>query len=207
MNARILGLITVGLIAISGFAGATTIVDTGTPNPTDPTLVTTSGHRAGQFTLGGPTTITSVERYAAVITSGDAYFQIYDDANGLPGDPLAGLFSTISVTQGGPDWLGVSGLNWELGPGTYWLRFSVWFGNGTPAAFSTPLCAVGDTACLPSELALEAGLDNFDPEVWGTRGARSGWRISGTTVPEPATLALLGLGLAGLGLSRRRKAA
>jgi hypothetical protein len=41
-----------------------------------------------------------------------------------------------------------------------------------------------------------AGLDAFDPEAWGRRGARTGWRINGTTVPEPGSLALLALGLA-----------
>lgn len=206
MKSGLLGVLAIGLLSITGVSFATTIVDTGPAMPANPADFTGGGHRAGQFVLGGATTITSVERWTAVTTGGDAFFGIHTDAAGLPGDAIEGLFAPLSVAEGGNAWVGVSGLNWELPAGTYWLRLSIWWGGLLgPARFAAPLCSVGDTACLPAALVLEAGLDAFDPEVWGPRGARTGWRISGTTVPEPGSLALLALGLAGLGLHRRRR--
>jgi len=102
----------------------------------------------------------------------------------------------------------VSGLNINLGPGTYWLTVAPEDAGGGRSFIATTSGA--------NAIGTPAGNDGnafFNSTFFGANFAPTQNYISGSSdfsmgvngsVPEPATLALLGLGIAGMAYHRRR---
>lgn len=177
---------------------------------------------AGQFSITENYTITSITGAigTGVGSAGDSYsltLVLYSNdtsvlSGGLPGVEL--YSSGFSTPYGGwidlgggsytVPWRGLSGLNWDVAPGTYWAAFEIrpgdTFNGGISTAVADPLgnYAVAATHSSLNYYEYDSGIypDDLD----------AAFKIEGDPVPIPSTISLLGLGILGFaGIVRRKK--
>jgi hypothetical protein len=187
-------------------AHAAFVVDTG-PGAAPPFFLigpTTRSH--SQFTLNAATKITGIEFYGQVIQAGSFQFSIAYTGVNEPGLFFAPYSQTLTSTSVG--WHGVSGIDLDLLPGTYWLGL----GNGGGTALAYHLGNASNP--LGNEAIYSAGA--LVPSYVDADAFNFAWRVSGealaappAAVPEPRTWAVLiaGFGAIGVGLRSRRRLA
>ncbi len=197
----------------SGIANASTfILDTGTPTG-DPTtgLAFYSNNgvyqwMAAQFTLGAKYNISTIETYISIAASENVFdISIYDDNFNR-----TGLSDTVFIKHNGSrtaKWAGLKNLDWNLGPGTYWVAFEN--PNHGLAADEVIYFPRGADHPVPAY----AKKDDFTKK-WDTESLQDGWnfgvRIEGEPVPVaanpiPPTVVLFGSGMVGMAALVRRK--
>ncbi len=196
----LLGAVCAYIVLVSASVNAAFIVDTG-PGPggvVGGTMLSATNFIAGQFTLASDFTLSSVEGWvslSAINTFGTVV--IYSDGGNIPGTELfSGIFEGAGSNA---QWLGASGLAWNLAAGTYWAAFEVRSGQALAAAMPDPsVNPLTNDAFKPS---YSNDWILFNPTSLGI-----GLRIQ--SVPVPAAAWLFGSGLLGLiGIARRKKAA
>jgi hypothetical protein len=148
---------------------------------------THSEAEAISFTITGPTSITSIEAFIATPSGvGSVNLGIMASAGGLPSGTFLDNVNVALTSLNNP--ANVSGLNWTLGPGTYWLvatanagGFDFWNDGATAGSFSTSTSATGGNG-------------------WGSAGGGlPEAKITGVAVtPLPAALPLFASALAAI---------
>lgn len=154
---------------------------------------------AAQFTVTETSQVESVAGWMYWSATGSLSFAIHSDvfASATPGGVLYSTVAVIEETGSSPDWRGVTGLNWSLTPGQYWLVFSDVAGDSSQGS-------------MPSGAALPLLGYAFDSN------ASNGWvrtpspfldfgvRIN-VPIPEPSTAVLMLAGVAALVARLRRR--
>lgn len=178
-------------------ARADVLVDTYNPGTTVDNLplgIRYDFSRAVQFTA---TTSITIDSVLAAITynAGTPTISIGVMSQGLNGLPTDSFLYKAVLNKPVAN-VSLSGLNWALGAGTYWLAAIP--DPGFEGSWSTAFSPV--TPTLNAGTSVDFGL----PRHWSESSISSAIRIT-TAVPEPETYAMMLAGLAMLGFTARRR--
>ena len=193
-----------GLVAASSLlatsASAAIIVDTGSPGPgggrsNADYWLDSNDWLAARFDVSSATSITDLTGWMfAGRAPGTFTIALYS------GDetPLTQLYSGVATANLPFAFYGLHGVDWQVGPGSYWVAFEVRPGD-------TLQGYMPDNP--PSPLAHEAYYDATQDGDYHAYDFTIALRVDGEAlaVPEPATWALMILGFGGAGLALRRR--
>ena len=165
---------------------------------------------AAKFSLQGVTNVTDIFGWMNTDAwSGNSLtIALYGDGGQLPDTSQALYSSAFSILRTGTgdgyrnEWQGLSGINWLLNPGSYWIAFEVRPGQDYSGYMPT-----GEFGA-PKPLSDEAFFYAPNGGWLELDSLNLGLRVSGdlvTPVPIPATVLLFGSALLPFGVVARRR--